>query len=79
MFCIFNTLFLQFLDRDGQKHTEVIGSVKMQSSKSLSLSCICQSPAANMMLGGEVTYRDHTRTSKRLFFNTAINMSDLLR
>ncbi|KAJ8036508.1 AP-4 complex subunit epsilon-1 [Holothuria leucospilota] len=70
---------LKFLHRDGQKQTEVVGSVNMQSSKYVSLSCICQSPAVNMMLGGEVTYRDHTRTSKRLFFNTAINMSDLLR
>ncbi|XP_071511137.1 AP-4 complex subunit epsilon-1-like [Diadema antillarum] len=39
----------------------------------------CRVPAANMSLGGELTFRDAARALKRLFFQTPIHIRDLIR
>ncbi|XP_038078397.1 AP-4 complex subunit epsilon-1-like [Patiria miniata] len=39
----------------------------------------CVSPAPSMSLGGEVAYKDHTKTHRRMFFSSPILVSDLLR
>uniref|UniRef100_A0ABM0M2J8 Uncharacterized protein LOC102803292 n=1 Tax=Saccoglossus kowalevskii TaxID=10224 RepID=A0ABM0M2J8_SACKO len=38
----------------------------------------CIAPSLNMVLGGQICYKDKTNTSKRLFFNLSIYMTDLL-
>nr|XP_054752334.1 AP-4 complex subunit epsilon-1-like [Lytechinus pictus] len=40
---------------------------------------MCNVPAANMSLGGELTFKDPTKTLKRLFFHAPIHIKDLLR
>ncbi|XP_022109150.1 AP-4 complex subunit epsilon-1-like isoform X2 [Acanthaster planci] len=56
--------------------TDLLGSTKT-SILTAELGCI--SPAPSMSLGGEVAYKDHTRTHRRLFFSSPITISDLLR
>ncbi|XP_070546888.1 AP-4 complex subunit epsilon-1-like [Ptychodera flava] len=36
-------------------------------------------PSLHMVLGGQLLYKDHTNTTKRLFFSTPLHMSDFLR
>ncbi|XP_030828110.1 AP-4 complex subunit epsilon-1 isoform X3 [Strongylocentrotus purpuratus] len=40
---------------------------------------MCHVPAAHMSLGGELTFKDATKTLKRLFFHAPIHIEDLLR
>ncbi|XP_071788543.1 AP-4 complex subunit epsilon-1-like isoform X2 [Asterias amurensis] len=39
----------------------------------------CVSSAQTMRLGGEISYKDYTKTNRRLFFSSPILVSDLLR
>ncbi|XP_019622254.1 PREDICTED: AP-4 complex subunit epsilon-1-like [Branchiostoma belcheri] len=39
----------------------------------------CKAPALSMHLGGELSYKDHTLTNRRLFFTCAVHLSDVVR
>ncbi|XP_066270284.1 AP-4 complex subunit epsilon-1-like [Branchiostoma lanceolatum] len=39
----------------------------------------CKAPALSMHLGGELSYKDHTLTNRRLFFTCPVHLSDVVR
>ncbi|XP_035669970.1 AP-4 complex subunit epsilon-1-like isoform X1 [Branchiostoma floridae] len=39
----------------------------------------CKAPALSMHLGGELSYKDHTLTNRRLFFTCPVQLSDVVR
>ncbi|XP_072174315.1 AP-4 complex subunit epsilon-1-like [Diadema setosum] len=56
-----------------------IGSLPAKSNVTRVAKLSCRVPAANMSLGGELTFRDAARALKRLFFQTPIHIKDLIR
>ncbi|XP_071504361.1 AP-4 complex subunit epsilon-1-like [Diadema antillarum] len=56
-----------------------IGSLPAKSNVTRVAKLSCRVPAANMSLGGELTFRDAARALKRLFFQTPIHIRDLIR